>query len=123
MSGGRDAHLKVWSLNEDFANISKQPAHWFTINDIAFQPTGFYFATASRDKSIRIWDAHNFHIVKSIDKFKLAGHRNSVNKLMWLENDLIISCGDDRVVIGWEFIENDEETIEKLMTGKYDELE
>jgi WD40 repeat protein len=118
MSGGRDAQLKVWNLANDFYNESSQPAHWFTINDIAFQPSGNYFATASRDKHIRIWDAHNFHIVKSIDKFKLAGHRNSVNALHWLHDGLFVSCSDDRTVMGWEFIENDEATIQELIKNR-----
>ncbi len=123
MSGGRDAHLKVWDLKNDFENISTQPAHWFTINDIAFQPSGNYFATASRDKHIKVWDAYNFHIVKSIDKFKLAGHKNSVNALRWINDDIFVSCSDDRTVMGWEFIENDKETVQKLIKGRIEQID
>lgn len=67
ISGGRDAQLKVWELEGTRKCISAQSAHWFTINDIVFHPKGHLFATASRDKTIRIWDAHNFSLLKSIE--------------------------------------------------------
>ena len=105
-SGSRDAHLKVWDLNENFENISSQPAHWFTINNIVFHPTKPLFATASRDKTIKIWDKNTYELLKVIDVIKFGGHINSVNKLLWTYyNDWLISVSDDRTVIVWE-IEN-----------------
>ncbi|MEM1121615.1 MAG: WD40 repeat domain-containing protein [Bacteroidota bacterium] len=38
ISGGRDAHLRIRDLEKNGAEISAQPAHWYTINDIAFHP-------------------------------------------------------------------------------------
>ena len=73
LSGGRDAHLKVWAIERDFELVSDQAAHWFTINHIAFHPKGHLFATASRDKTIKIWDAENFKLLKVIDTIKNGG--------------------------------------------------
>jgi WD40 repeat protein len=102
-SGSRDAHLKVWDLNENFKNIKSQPAHLFTINNIAFHPTEPIFATASRDKMIKIWDLNNYKLLKVIDVIKFGGHINSVNKLLWSTfNNLLISVSDDRTVIVWK---------------------
>ncbi len=101
LSGGRDAHLKIWDAENDFRLLFSEPAHWFTINDIAFHPNGQWFATASRDKTIKIWDAQTFKLLKVLDTIRDGGHLNSVNCLLWLENYLI-SGSDDRSVIIWE---------------------
>lgn len=100
LSGGRDAHLKIWDAANDFKLLSSQPAHWFTINDIAFSTDGQYFATASRDKTIKIWDAHTFQLLKVIDTIRHGGHLNSVNCLLWLD-DYLISGSDDRSIMVW----------------------
>lgn len=102
LSGGRDAHLKAWDLDHEFECIFDVPAHWYTLNHIALQPGGRLFATASRDRSIKIWDAASFDLIKVIDRTKLDGHLNSVNKLLWMEDGkTLISCSDDRTVIIW----------------------
>lgn len=98
LSGGRDAHLKIWSA--DGANVSSQPAHWFTINHIVFSPDGAFFATASRDKTIKIWDSKTFVLIKVLETIRDRGHINSVNRLLW-ENEYLISCSDDRTIILW----------------------
>lgn len=103
MSGGRDAHLRVWDLENNYAPISAQPAHWFTINHIAFHPNGTLFATASRDKTIKIWSVEGFKLLKVISVQKQRGHTHSVNKLYWSEHqNWLVSCGDDRTVMVWE---------------------
>ena len=95
LSGSRDAHLNAWDISTN-SLVSSQPAHLFTINDIAILPKLNIFATASRDKSIRFWQTHDFKLKKSIDPTK-GGHINSVNGLLWLSKyKLLISCSDDR---------------------------
>lgn len=102
LSGSRDAQLKVWNA-ETYAQEHSIPAHMFTINDIRFDPSGRLFATAGRDKHVKIWDAERFSLLKVIDVEKYGGHINSVNKLFWsTSQNTLISCGDDRTVMGWE---------------------
>lgn len=103
LSGGRDAMLRVWDLENDCTLVSEQPAHWFTVNHIAFSPPssqGRFFATASRDKTIKIWDAATFSLLKVLDTIREGGHINSVNRLLWLQDGLV-SCSDDRTVKIW----------------------
>jgi len=100
-SGGRDAMLKVWDLEKQTC-LNDQPAHWFTINDLALSPSGRYLASASRDKTIKIWDAHSFKLLKVLDTVRDGGHLNSVNRLYWSSfNNTLVSCSDDRSIILW----------------------
>jgi WD40 repeat protein len=101
LSGGRDALLNIWAAQDDFNLVSSQPAHWYTINDITFSPDGLYFATASRDKTVKIWDATTFQLLKVLDIVRSNGHRNSVNRLLWLPQ-VLVSCSDDRTLLWWQ---------------------
>ncbi len=104
-SGGRDAMLKVWDL-ETFQCVNAQPAHWFTINDLALSPSGAFLATASRDKTIKVWDAGTFKLLKVLDTVRDGGHINSVNRLFWSSfNNTLVSCSDDRSIILWDMDE------------------
>ncbi len=103
LSGGRDAMLRVWSLDSDSpALVSSQPAHWFTINHIFWSPDGRYFATASRDKTVKIWEGTTFQLLRVLDPVRDGGHLNSVNRLLWLPQALI-SASDDRTIKIWHW--------------------
>lgn len=102
LSGGRDAHLKIWDLENDCETMFDEPAHWFTINDIAFDPGGRWFATGSRDKSIKIWDADSCRLLKVLEGVRDGGHFNSVNRLFWsAHGGQLVSASDDRSMIIW----------------------
>ncbi len=102
VSGSRDAQLIVWDAENQYQKAKSIPAHMFTVNDIKFSPDGRLFATAGRDKHIKIWDAATHNLLKVIDKEKYEGHINSVNKLFWSNwNNSLISCGDDRSIMVW----------------------
>jgi len=103
LTGSRDAHLGVWSYNGHWENEHYIPAHNYTINDIVEHPTLSIFATASRDKTIKIWDADTLTLLKVINKQKQDGHLNSVNKLLWLpHNNWLVSASDDHTIMVWE---------------------
>ncbi|CAN5319446.1 hypothetical protein BH09BAC5_BH09BAC5_27270 [soil metagenome] len=104
LTGGRDAHLNVWDVNNNFESIKSIPAHNFALYHIVFSPDKKYFATASRDKSMKIWDAETFELLLRCGKDGVDGHKNSVNRLHWNKLGLI-SGSDDRSLIVWDVLE------------------
>ncbi|MBK9670973.1 MAG: WD40 repeat domain-containing protein [Bacteroidetes bacterium] len=105
VSGGKDAHLKVWERNaaSKLSCIESIPAHNYAIYSIEFHPQLNIFATGSRDKTIKIWNSSSFDFLLRISKENNEGHVNSVNKLLWnLPGNQLISCGDDRSIIVWD---------------------
>ena len=99
LSGSRDAHLNIFS-SDNYSLVKSIPAHNYAIYDIAFHFSQKIFATASRDKTIKLWDAETFEVIERLDKEQYNGHTHSVNRLLWMENNLI-SSGDDRSIIVW----------------------
>jgi len=108
LSGSRDAHLKIWHVNEHYKLQESIVAHMYCINHIDYRPDGKYFATCSMDKSVKVWDAEHFKLLKVIDKARHAGHATSVNRLLWsqYENEKginpLISASDDRSISVWQ---------------------
>lgn len=101
--GGRDARLKGMDLAyvktpRPFGAID---AHNSTINDLAFSPDGRYLATASRDKTVKLWDAETWELLKVCEVVRDRGHVNSVNCLLWLDDETLITAGDDRRILTW----------------------
>lgn len=108
LSGSRDAHLKIWNVEEQYRLKESIVAHMYAINHIDYDHDHKYFVTCSMDKSIKVWDAQHFKLLKVIDKARYAGHGTSVNKLLWTDykNDHVamplISASDDRTVSVWQ---------------------
>lgn len=102
ISGGRDAQLRVWDIDQNFNLIKKIPAHNFAIYRIIELPGKNLVVTASRDKTIKLWDT-DFHPLLRINRENFNGHSHSVNALIWLEQEqLLVSAGDDRTIMGWQ---------------------
>lgn len=96
LSAGKDAFIRRWSASGEKPNAF--PAHLGTIYQLLALPNETY-ASASRDKSIKIWSQINDQIQQKID-LQMAGHRHSINTLLLLENGFA-SAGDDKRIIVW----------------------
>ncbi len=102
VAGSRDAQLYVYDIKSR-RQIQHIKAHLYTINHIVSIPGENIFITASRDKTIRLWNAQTFDLLKSLDKEKYNGHISSVNKLLWMPSyNFLVSVSDDRSVIIWK---------------------
>ena len=103
LTAGRDAHLKVWDVEQGYRLHEDIAAHLFAINHLTFSPDGALFATASMDKSIKIWDAQTYRLLKVVDRARHAGHGTSVNKLLWTAyHQQLLSASDDRTISAWK---------------------
>ena len=102
LSGSRDAHLNIWKATNGYEKREGIVAHMYAINHLAYSPDGRYIASCSMDKSVKLWDAESFRLLKVIDKARHAGHGTSVNRLLWLDNKVLLSASDDRTISVWD---------------------
>lgn len=102
VSGGRDAHLRVWGMDDLTHPMVDLSAHWFTVNHLAKHPVRPVLASASRDKTIRIWNTEDFSLIKSLDASKSGGHIHSVNRLLWSDSgNRLYAASDDASISVW----------------------
>ncbi|MFA9198722.1 WD40 repeat domain-containing protein [Aquirufa sp. KTFRIE-69F] len=100
-SVGKDARIKRWS--EDFQLLNEVIGHIYAIHDIQFSPDGKWFATASMDKTVKVWESETLTLRKVLDASRHGGHKNSVNKLIWSSfDDLLVSASDDKNLSIWK---------------------
>ncbi|MBL7962479.1 MAG: WD40 repeat domain-containing protein [Flavobacteriales bacterium] len=99
LSGGKDGQLRVWRTDDAFSPLHAWPAHKAGIYAIAFSASGDRFATASRDKTAKLWNAHDLRPLARVERAN-DGHTHSVNTLCWIGSDLF-TAGDDRRILAW----------------------
>ncbi|MEM9271716.1 MAG: AAA-like domain-containing protein [Cyanobacteria bacterium P01_F01_bin.143] len=102
-SGSWDHTAKLWRINqtqEEQLRVSLESEmneHNNTIKGIRFSPNGKIIATASTDRSIKLW-TQNGELIKT-----LAGHDAAVWQVNFSpEGDKLISSSEDRSVIVWD---------------------
>lgn len=101
LSGGRDVFLKFYNAENNYELIKDVPAHNLHINAIQFNPSGNLFATVSMDKTLKIWDAATFDLLKVVDKARNEAHVTSINKLIWMNDSELLTGSDDKQIMHW----------------------
>ncbi len=104
ISASRDAHIRRWKVHDDSEQLIQNiPAHNFAIYALAWSPNLNWMASASRDKTIKIWTSENLQFAYRINKEKDQAHTHSVNHIIWHAwNNLLVSCGDDKQIMIWD---------------------
>jgi len=92
----------VWKLGErdttSFDPLQKIEAHKTYILKTAFSPDCKYLATCSADHTIKLWNAHNFTLAKT-----LTGHQRWVWDCVFSANSAyLISASSDQVARLWD---------------------
>ena len=100
--GGRDGVLK-WYKGHDCVREVK--AHLLHVHRMQMREDGKYLLSSSMDKTIKLWDAGSGDLLKVIDAEKNGAHTSSVNKILWIDKNTIISCSDDRTLKCFEIQE------------------
>lgn len=96
VSCGRDARLKLWRLSDRWQLSQSIDAHNYAIYAAALSPDGQLLATASRDKTLKIWEASMPDL-----PLRLAGpqgHKRSANTVVWLSDRRLATAGDDGIL-------------------------
>lgn len=100
LSGGKDGHLRVWDLASEAPLLLALPAHKGSIYRMTFTADGTKLATASRDKSAKVWDSLSLDPIQRLDRLR-GGHTHSVNDVLWTGPDALVTAGDDRMIFLW----------------------
>ncbi|HAS44716.1 MAG TPA: hypothetical protein DCS93_29830 [Microscillaceae bacterium] len=93
------------------AELVVQTGHYKKINHIIFSPDGKHLASASEDKSLKVWD-----LTTGKEFRTMRGHKRGVRKLAFSPDGKILASGGDRYdgsIIFWDWV-----TGKKLHTFK-----
>jgi WD40 repeat protein len=99
-SGGKDAWLRKWSWRTGEL-LKEVPAHNYVIYDIIALNEGNTLVTASRDKTLKVWNKEHLSFLQRLDQ-KAGAHRHSVNCLFKLSEEMFVSASDDKRMILFE---------------------
>jgi platelet-activating factor acetylhydrolase IB subunit alpha len=101
-----DLTIKLWDPSDEYKNIRTLPGHDHSVSSIRFVPSGAAGApasgnllvSASRDKSLRIWDVTTGYCVKTI-----RGHTDWVRAVIpSFDGRYLLSAGNDHIPRLWD---------------------
>ncbi|KDO30212.1 hypothetical protein SPRG_04995 [Saprolegnia parasitica CBS 223.65] len=116
VSGSDDFTLFLWEPAESKKPIERLTGHVQPVNDLAFSPDGRYFASASFDKKVKIWNGANGKFIATLN-----GHVGAVYQVCWSSDSrLIVSASKDSTVKVWELA--DPKNAKETLSGHADEV-
>jgi platelet-activating factor acetylhydrolase IB subunit alpha len=101
-----DLTIKLWDPSDEYKNIRTLPGHDHSVSAIRFIPSGAagspssgnLLVSASRDKTLRIWDVTTGYCVKTI-----KGHSDWVRDVTpSLDGRFLLSAGSDQTARLWD---------------------
>ncbi|RHZ33228.1 hypothetical protein DYB31_006961 [Aphanomyces astaci] len=116
VSGSDDFTLFLWEPAESKKPIERLTGHQQPVNDLSFSPDGRYFASASFDKKVKIWNGKDGKFVATLN-----GHVGAVYQVCWSSDSrMIVSASKDSTIKVWELanLKNAKETL----SGHADEV-
>jgi len=97
VSGSDDFTLILWSPQDSKTPILRMTGHQQMINHVLFSPDARFFASASFDKKIKIWDGRSGKFLSTCH-----GHVGSVYQLAWsADSTFLVSSSKDSTCKVW----------------------
>uniref|UniRef100_A0A1A8EQT8 Notchless protein homolog 1 n=1 Tax=Nothobranchius korthausae TaxID=1143690 RepID=A0A1A8EQT8_9TELE len=98
VSGSDDFTLFLWNPAEEKKPLARMTGHSALVNQVLFSPDTRLLASASFDKSIKIWDGRTGKYLTS-----LRGHVGSVYQVAWsADSRLLVSGSSDSTLKVWD---------------------
>ncbi|KAI9323031.1 WD40-repeat-containing domain protein [Zopfochytrium polystomum] len=98
-----DLSIKLWDGQADYACIKTLLGHDHSVSSVHFVHPGDFIVSASRDKTIKIWEIATGFCTKT-----LFGHDDWVRMAVPSDDGkLIASCANDQTVRIWDFATGD----------------
>jgi|GEM_PF-4225549 len=91
------------TIEVDTSNNISFKGHESDINALEFSPNGEWLATASTDRTIRIWDTNTYE-----EQFQLTGHNDWVNAIAFSPDGQYLASGGGLLVKVWDVITGEE---------------
>ncbi len=98
VSTGRDAMIRVWDLTIG-KEVHAVAAHDYQAKSLSYN--GTILLSSSMDKTIKLW-SDRLDLLKVINIERHAGHTNCINKVDWIDENMFVSCSDDRSLLLWK---------------------
>ena len=88
VSGSDDCSLMLWDPINSTAPLMRMTGHQGLINHVQFSPDTIYLASASFDKSIRIWNGQSGKYL-----YTLRGHVGPIYQIAWSPDSRLLLSG------------------------------
>ncbi|KAL3912125.1 MAG: hypothetical protein SGILL_007010 [Bacillariaceae sp.] len=98
VSGSDDYTLFLWHPISDKHPVKRLTGHQQAVNHIQFSPDGRYFASASFDKKVKLWNGYSGDFLRT-----LTGHVGAVYQVAWSSDSrFLVSASKDSTAKLWE---------------------
>ncbi|XP_064612441.1 notchless protein homolog 1-like [Liolophura sinensis] len=98
VSGSDDFTLFLWQPEEEKKPIARMTGHAQLINEVLFSPDTRLIASASFDKSVKLWDGKTGKFLAT-----LRGHVSRVYQVAWsADSRLLVSGSSDSTLKVWD---------------------
>lgn len=98
VSGSDDFTLFLWNPEQDKKPLARLTGHQQLVNDVKFSPDGRILASASFDKSIKLWEAKTGKFIGT-----LRGHVQAVYMVSFsVDSRLLVSGSADSTLKLWD---------------------